>query len=68
MKRTSVKDLLRVSRQNSDKKSVLKSEAANDFLRVHHSLQEQVYSELGLEVVWFDKYEDMPKAVAGLRA
>ena len=68
MKRTSVKDLLKASRQDSGQKSVLKSGAASDFLRVHHSLQERVYSELGLEVVWFDKYEDMPKAVAGLRA
>lgn len=67
MKRTSVNDLLAVSRRGKDTESALKPEAASDFLRVHHNLQERVYRELGLEVLWFDKYDDMPDAVAELR-
>ncbi len=67
MKRTSVDDLLAASRKSPDGDSAVKPEAARDFLRVHHSLQERVYSELGLEVIWFDAYNKMPEAVAKLR-
>lgn len=67
MKRTSVEDLLAASRKGEDGEAVIKPEAARDFLRLHHSLQEHVYSELGLEIVWFDTYEEMPEAVAKLR-
>lgn len=31
------------------------------FLRVHHALQEQVLQELGLRVVWFERYDDLPE-------
>jgi len=67
MKRTSAEDLLKASRKGTDDELTVKQEAAVDFLRVHHSLQEKVYRELGLEVIWFDKFDDMPKAVAELR-
>ena len=67
MKRTSDQDLLAVSRKDSAGAAVIKPEAARDFLRVHHSLQEHVFGELGLEIIWFDTYEEMPKAVANLR-
>jgi hypothetical protein len=68
MKRTSVQDLLSSSRKDAGGHATVTRDAASDFLRVHHSLQERVYSELGLEVIWFDSYTDMPKAVAKLRA
>lgn len=68
MKRTSAEDLQAASRKGPSAAAAVKLEAARDFLRIHHSLQEHVYAELGLEVVWFDSYEEMPKAVAKLRA
>jgi len=67
MKRTSAEDLLAASGKGPDGEAAVKPEAARDFLRVHHSLQEHVYAELGLEVIWFDSYQEMPEAVAVLR-
>jgi hypothetical protein len=67
MKRTSAEDLLAASGKGPDGEAAVKPEAARDFLRVHHSLQEHVYAELGLEVIWFDSYQEMPEAVAALR-
>lgn len=68
MKRTSAEDLQAASLKGPNAAAAVKPEAARDFLRVHHSLQEHVYAELGLEVIWFDNYEEMPEAVTKLRA
>jgi hypothetical protein len=67
MKRASVKDLLAESGKLNGGNPAIKADAARDFLRVHHGLQERIYSELGLEVIWFDDYGQMPAAVARLR-
>ena len=65
MKRTSVDELL--ASQEKGGEVTVTHKAASDFLRVHHSLQDRVFGELGLEVIWFDDYEKMPTAVAKLR-
>lgn len=67
MKRTSVEDLLKASRKNPSDEPAVRQDAADKFLRVHHKLQELVYQDLGLEVVWFETFEEMPDAVASLR-
>jgi hypothetical protein len=66
MRRSSVKDVLAAAPPAPDGPS-LTPDAAEDFLKVHHTLQERVLRELGLQVVWFDGYEDMPAAVRALR-
>jgi SIR2-like domain len=36
------------------------------FLRVHHSLEERVLRELGVETVWFESFADLPELLASI--
>jgi SIR2-like domain len=67
MKRATAKDLLVASKKGESQTAPLREDAATDFLRVHHNLQERVFRELGLDVIWFSKFEEMPAAVTSLR-
>lgn len=33
------------------------------FLNVHHALQERVLRELGIDVIWFERHDEMPEAL-----
>lgn len=68
MRRTSAADLVDALQRDPTEDRLLREEAATDFLKVHHQLQEWVLRELGLTVVWFERYEDMPDAIALVRA
>lgn len=68
MKRSSTEDLMARSPEAEDGTKVLDENAASDYLRVHHSIQERVLRELGLKVVWFDDFGAMPRAINRLRA
>lgn len=38
-------------------------ESIEKFLVMHHSIQEDLLKELGVNVIWFDNFEDMPQIV-----
>jgi hypothetical protein len=67
MKRTSVDELQKASDVNKDNQPLVQASAAEDFLNTHHNLQEEVLRELGVEVVWFERFEEMPDAIEQLR-
>jgi hypothetical protein len=67
MKRTSVEDLQEGSDLDEDNEPLVQASAAKDFLNTHHNLQEEVLRELGVEVVWFERFEEMPDAIRQLR-
>lgn len=66
LKRFTNDDLMRKSAVDDDGKRLLRPDAAANYLRVHHALQERVLRELGLKVVWFESHEDIPNALAEL--
>ena len=36
------------------------------FLERHHNLQELMFSELGINVIWFEEFEELPKLLTQL--
>ncbi|MFG2235942.1 SIR2 family protein [Streptomyces sp. NPDC048723] len=68
MKRTSLDELMRHSPKGDDGKPQVHPASARAFLDLHHRLQEGVLAELDLEVIWFESYDEMPKAVKMIRA
>ena len=62
MKRHSLNDL----HDNAEKKQInssrkISDKAGESFLRLHHILQENVLKELGVEILWFESYSDLPR-------
>jgi hypothetical protein len=66
-RRLSVEDLREQGPRDDNGDALVRPDAAEAFLRVHHGLQERVLGELGLQVVWFEQFDAMPAAVRGLR-
>jgi len=47
-----------------DKKKVVENvEAAEKFLDRHHTLNEELMKELGVTIVWYESYDDIPQIV-----
>jgi len=36
------------------------SEASN-FLEIHHNLNEEIMKELGVSIIWYENYDEIPK-------
>lgn len=68
MRRTSLDELMGHSPKGADGKPQVHVASAKAFLALHHRLQEGVLAELGLEVIWFESYNEMPEAVKKIRA
>lgn len=51
-----------------NKKPVVRAPASlvRTFLDRHHSLNEEVMKELGVNIVWYEEYEDIPKLLADI--
>jgi hypothetical protein len=41
--------------------------AIRGFLERHHKLNEEVMRELGVNVIWYDSYDEIPRILAGIR-
>lgn len=44
----------------------MSAERVRDFLEMHHAVQENVMKELGINVIWFERFEEMPREVRGI--
>ena len=42
--------------------------AAEKFLKNHHALNEEIMKELGVIVVWYEKYEEIPDIINKISA
>jgi len=62
MKRLSTADLVEVQPELSS----LDATVVNKFLRAHHVTQAAVMEEIGVNIVWFEDYGDMPSALRQL--
>lgn len=50
---------------NSSKR--VRAEVTRAFLTVHHQLQEASFSELGLNIIWLESYDEIPQILGSLR-
>lgn len=62
MRRTSLADLKNRSTFNSS----ISESTVKAFLATHHALQERVLAELGVQVIWFEDFAEMPRALLSL--
>lgn len=52
---------------NMEKKAAIKNlEGAKKFLDTHHALNEDLMMELGVTVIWYEKYDEIPQILEGL--
>lgn len=52
-----------LQRQLSNKKSVLSNAEFQKFSSLHHSLQESVFKEIGLKVIWYEEHTELPDII-----
>jgi NAD-dependent SIR2 family protein deacetylase len=57
MKRMSVEQFCK---ENGSLGSFSNKDAAKDFLNRHHNLNELVLAELGVNIIWYEEYDDIP--------
>jgi len=61
-----------INKQSSSKskpKKVIKNDAgAIEFLSRHHILNEELMKELGVTIIWFEEYADIPRLLETLRS
>jgi hypothetical protein len=60
LRRQNVRDLLGSSTQ-------VRSTVAQHFLNVHHTFIEHSFADLGLNVIWFDEYSELPGLLEQVR-
>lgn len=53
--------LKRISISEISKKTKSSSPLESSFLERHHNLQELMFSELGVNIIWFEKFEELPE-------
>jgi hypothetical protein len=44
-----------------DKKVIKNIEGSNKFLNGHHNLNEEIMKELGVSIIWYENYDEIPK-------
>jgi hypothetical protein len=62
LKRMKTSDLLNASQMSSVRESV-----AQHFLNVHHSFLEHSFADLGLNVIWIEKFDELPQILQQVR-
>ena len=50
-----------------DKTVIDNSEVAKKFLDRHHNLNEEIMRELGVSVIWYTQYSEIPKILREIR-
>lgn len=53
--------LKRINISEISKKSKNSAVLESSFLERHHNLQELIFSELGVNIIWFEKFEELPE-------
>ena len=53
--------LKRINISEISKKSKKSAILESSFLERHHNLQELIFSELGVNIIWFEKFEELPE-------
>lgn len=63
MKRLSIENFT-----NSDSKQIVDNkEAAHKFLERHHNLNEEIMRELGVSIIWYTSYDEIPKILTQIK-
>lgn len=63
MKRLSLDEFCRSTSENKAKELAINVKAAEKFLKNHHALNEEIMKELGVIVIWYEEYNDIPKII-----
>jgi hypothetical protein len=64
MKRLSSDDFcFEVGESGTKKKAVKNVDAAEKFLERHHALNEELMKELGVTIVWYETYDEIPQFI-----
>lgn len=58
------KHYILLQRQLNKNQSSLSEEKFNTFSNLHHKLQEGVFKEIGLKVIWYKNHSDLPNIIA----
>ena len=68
MKRMSIDDFAyETNKKDNTKETIISNmDAANIFLERHHSLNEEIMKELGIAIIWYQGYEDIPNILQEL--
>ncbi|MBF00456.1 SIR2 family protein [Flavobacterium coralii] len=67
MRRMTVDRFLQSNSSEKDNVSTISNlPAAKQFLKSHHKLNEQIMEELGVSVIWFEEFEEIPKILSKL--
>ena len=66
MKRLAIDDFC-YDTSGAEKKAAIKNlEGAKKFLDTHHALNEDLMMELGVTVIWYEKYDEIPEILERL--
>lgn len=63
MKRLSANDFCYELKNGVEVKEIENLDAAEKFLERHHALNEQLMKELGVTIIWYEAYDDIPKII-----
>jgi len=50
----------------SKKQVIQKIKVAEDFLNKHHRLNEKIMKELGVTIIWFTEFDEIPEILNNL--
>ncbi|GAB7211930.1 SIR2 family protein [Dickeya oryzae] len=63
MKRISSSEFCYEENVGKKLKIIENTESAEKFLERHHTLNEELMKELGVTIIWYEKYDDIPKFI-----
>ncbi|MBX8550072.1 hypothetical protein K5D68_10800 [Pseudomonas cichorii] len=66
MKRLSVGEFCYEKNEPDKKQAITNLEGAAKFLDTHHALNEGLMRELGVTVIWYENYDEIPEVLEAL--
>lgn len=63
MKRLSSSEFCYETKNGKKSKVIQNTDAADKFLERHHTLNEELMKELGVTIIWYETYDDIPKII-----
>lgn len=57
------KHYILMQRQLNDSNTTLTKDEFSQFSNLHHKIQEDVFKELGLKVIWYESHTEIPDIV-----
>jgi hypothetical protein len=68
MQRTSIENFKNIQSQDKKMSKLKNIETAEQFLERHHRLNEEVMKDLGISVIWFESFDEIPRILDQIHA